>query len=144
MLFGISTALVTALALILVPHRPLSAQANARVQVALVDSLSRPDARAEVIRFSTGRPDLILLRSSTVKSEDIVLAIAAWEQSRGERPTPPGQTARLTVVGHGQATELDRRSLRRAAFILRELKAAPAVRIGNVGRGRWGEFDVRE
>jgi hypothetical protein len=143
MLFGISTALITALALTLVPIKPATAQSGGRVQVALVDSLSSPSARAEVVRFAGERPDIILLRSSTVTKDDVTAALVAWEKARVDRPARPGLTARMTIVGGGRADGADSRIVRRAEAILRQLKAAPAVRVGNLGRGRWGEFDAR-
>ncbi len=144
MLFGISTALITALALTLVPIRPASAQAaRTRVQVALVDSLSSPGARAEVIRFSDSRPPLILLRSSTVNRDDVLTAIIALQEAERARGELPGAVARMTTAGEGPADGASDRVVRRAEAILRQLKAGPSVRIGNVGRGRWGEFDVQ-
>lgn len=142
MLLGISTALVTALALSLLPLRPIEAQGTARVQVALVETLSSPDARAEVVRFSTGRPDLILLRSSSVTTDDVAVALLTLEQVRGDRPARPGLIGRTTLVGAGRAPGADTKVMRRADTILRELKGSPTARIGNLGRGRWGEFDA--
>lgn len=142
MVLGISTALLTALALLFVPVRSTGAQAAPRVQVALVDSLSSPDARAEIVRFAGNRPDLILLRSSTVRSEDLVAAIATWESARTQRPAKPGLVARTTVVSVASKGDPDVSAVRRAQAILHQLKAAPSVRVGNLGRGRWGEFDV--
>ncbi len=144
MLFGISTALVTALLLTLVPVRQVAAQgAGTRVQVALVDSLSSPHARAEVIRFSGERPPLILLRSSTVNRDDVISALAALAEGQRATSDRRGAIVRTTIVGNDPAHAANDRTLRRAEAILRQLKAGPTVRIGNVGRGRWGEFDVR-
>lgn len=144
MLFGISTALITALALTLVPIRTSAAQGSvSRVQIALVDSLSSPQARAEVIRFSDERPPLILLRSATVNKDDIITAITALQSASADRPDRAGLVGRLTIVGEPQATAASDRVVRRAESILRRLKSGPSVKIGNVGRGRWGEFDVQ-
>lgn len=142
MLFGISTALITALALTLVPIRPANAQAARKIQVALVDSLSVPGARAEVVRFSEDRPDLILLRSTTATRDDLVAALAAYAQVRSRRPDRPGLVARTTIVGSGATALPDAEVSRKAEAMLRHVKAAPSARIGNLGRGRWGEFDA--
>lgn len=143
MLFGISTALMTALALTLLPIKPAHAQSARRVQIALVDSLSVPSARAEVVRFSEDRPDLILLRSSTVTRDDLAAALAAYERVRSKRPDRPGLVARTTIVGNGPVAT-GAAQARRVDAILRELKSSPTARIGNLGRGRWGEFDAAQ
>jgi hypothetical protein len=113
------------------------------VQVALVESLSAPAARAEVIRFGGERPDLILLRSSTVTADDVVAAFTALQGARRSRPARPGLTARMTILDGTRPGAVDARVTRRAEAILRQLKTSPAVRIGNLGRGRWGEFDAQ-
>jgi hypothetical protein len=142
MLLGLSTALVTAIALTLLPIKPTNTPGARKLHVALVDALSVPSARAEVVRFSEERPDLILLRSSTVKRDDLVAALATHERVRGRRPDRPGLIARTTIVGHGPAAGAGVQTARRAEAILRQLKASPPTRIGNLGRGRWGEFDA--
>lgn len=142
MLFGISTALITALALTLVPVRPANAQAARKIQVALVDSLSAPGARAEVVRFSEDRPDLILLRATTATRDDLVAALATYEHVRTRRPDRPGLVARTTIVGGGATAPPDAEVSRKAEAMLRQVKAAPPARIGNLGRGRWSEFDA--
>jgi hypothetical protein len=139
-----STGAVVSVVPAVLPFRVSSAQGpGERVQVALVESLSTPSARAEVVRFGGDRPDLILLRSSSVTTSDVVAALFALEGARRSRPARPGLTARLTVLEGSSSASPDLRIARRAEGILRQLKSSPSVRIGNLGRGRWGEFDAR-
>lgn len=142
MLFGISTALMAALAFTFIPAQRAGAQGAPRVQIALVDSLSTSSARAELVRYSGERPDLILLRTSTVTRDDLIVALIAHSVVRGERPVRTGLTARTTLVGSDAPTAASERIVRHAGEILRALKAAPSTKIGNLGRGRWGEFDA--
>jgi hypothetical protein len=142
MSLGIFTALLTAAAITILSPAGAHAQDARRVQVALVDSLSSPSARAEVVRFSGGRPDLILLRSSTVTADDLVAAMLTYDQVRASRPARPGLIARTTLVGGSPVDAVPDAVRRRAQLILREVKSSAPARIGNLGRGRWGEFDV--
>ena len=122
---------------------PLTAQGARRVQVALVDSLSVPTARAEVLRFAEpGRADLILLRSGSATPEDLVAAIAQLRASAGRRPSRPGTVAITTIVGVGEAVPAADGLRLRAAKMLAEVRRSPVARIGNLGRGKWSEFDV--
>lgn len=142
MSFGILTALLTAAAITIWTPAGASAQDARRIQVALIDSLSSPAARAEVVRFSDQRPDLILLRNSTVTEDDLVAAILAYHEVRGKRPSRTGLIARMTVVGDASLNAASEKVRLRARQMLREIKGRAPARIGNLGRGRWGEFDV--
>ncbi len=115
----------------------------ARVQVALVDSLSSPDARAELVRFSDARPDIILLRASTATADDLLVALLSHEHIRTRRPARAGLTARTTFVNSGPVANAPAQIRRRAQDMLKTVKQSPVARIGNLGRGRWSEFDVR-
>ena len=119
------------------------AQAPRQVQVALVDSLSVQDAKAELLRFSEpGRLDIILLRSANATPDELVAAIVTLRAVSARRPTAPGVVARTTIVGHAPLGPDAAELRRRAAAILDEVRRAPVSRIGNLGRGRWGTFDV--
>lgn len=111
------------------------------LQVALVATLSAPNARAELVRFAdAGRADLILLREGVATTADLAAALSAREQAESRRPSRPGSVARTTIVGVGPLGPALRERMSRAERMLREVKRAPIVRIGNVGHGRWSEF----
>jgi hypothetical protein len=123
--------------------RNLAAQDAPRVQVALVDSLSTPTARAELVRFaSPERPPLILLRSAGASPADLATALATLERARTSRSPRPGTVARVTILGHAGIELASPVLIARADRILRDIAQRPYARIGNLGRGRWGEFDV--
>lgn len=123
--------------------KTLTAQDVSRVQVALVDSLSAPSARAEVVRFaSSERPPLILLKSVGSSPGDLATALAALERARGARTPPPGTVSRLTILGHSGIERASPQLIARADRMLREVTQRPVARIGNLGRGRWSEFDA--
>lgn len=123
--------------------RTAHAQAPERVQVALVDSLTTPSARAEVVRFpDTGRPALVLLRAASATPDDVIAALTAIAHAK-RRPLPPaGAVSRLTVLGAIDAEAATPAARARASAIIRAVRAAPLVRIGNLGRGRWVEIDA--
>ncbi|MFN0098912.1 MAG: hypothetical protein ACKVS7_09585 [Gemmatimonadaceae bacterium] len=130
--------------------RPTRAQPDARsstsgtrrsLQVALVEMLSAPNARAELVRFADpGRADLILLREGVATSADLAAALSAREAAEPRRPSRPGSVARTTIVGVGPQGPGLRDRMTRAEQMLREVRRSPVVRIGNVGQGRWSEF----
>ncbi len=111
------------------------------LQVALVGTLSAPNARAELVRFADpGRADLILLREGVATTADLAAALSAREEAESRRPSRPGSVARTTIVGVGPLGPALRERMTRAERMLREVKRSPVVRIGNVGQGRWSEF----
>jgi hypothetical protein len=142
MLTRIITALSLAVAHVLNPHEA-GAQPTGRIQVALVASLSSPDARAELVRFSDQRPDIILLRAATATEDDLLVALLSQEQIRIDRPTRPGLSARTTFVNSGPLPDVPAGARKRASEMLKAVRNSPEARIGNLGRGRWSEFDVR-
>lgn len=137
------SAVALVAALLALGARPLPAQQRRAVQVALVDSLSAPNARAEIIRFAdAGRPDLILLRAPSASVEDLAAALAVRSAAGSRRPTRPGTLARTTIVGISQFSRQDPSLRVAASAMLRAVQRQPESRIGNLGRGRWSEFDA--
>lgn len=136
-------ALLLGLGLTGLGSRTAHAQEQVRIHVALVDSLTTPTARAEVVRFpDASRPTLVLLRAASATPDDVIAALSAITHAK-RRPLPPaGAVSRLTVLGAfdaDAATPVDRA---RASAIIRAVRAAPLVRVGNLGRGRWVEIDA--
>lgn len=119
-----------------------SASGTRRVlQVALVDTLSSPNARAELVRFADPeRADLILLREGLATTADLAAALSARAEAEARRPSRSGTLARTTIVGLRRIGPGLRERMQRAEQMLREVKRSPVVRIGNVGQGRWSEF----
>lgn len=128
-----------------VAARPLIAQASgARIRVALVDTLSTPTARAELLRFSDVRQtDVILLRRGDARPDDLLAALRMHRRLEGRRPTRPGVVSRATVTGYEVAATVPRTERAAATRMLEEVQRAPASRIGDFGRGRWSEFALR-
>jgi hypothetical protein len=121
----------------------LGAQSRARVRIAVIDALSAPTARAEILRFGTpGQRDLILLPSAGATAQDLAAALAAYRSLRLRAQASGGRIGRTTITAHDAATRLSPATLRRADEMLRRVRAAGESRIGNLGRGRWEEFDV--
>lgn len=137
------SAVALVAALLALGSRPLLAQQRRAVQVALVDALSVPNARAELIRFAEpGRSDLILLRADAASVEDLAAALAALAAAESRRPTKPGTLSRTTIVSVGQIAPGASGLRLQAGEMLREVRRAPIARIGNLGRGRWSEFNA--
>ncbi len=122
---------------------PLSAQTHSRVRIALVDSLSAPELRAEVVRYGPeSELPLILLRRGDVRTDDLVAALAAVNGPRPTRSRPPNVVSRVSITGIVDARTAPAVQRARAARILSQLRANPSSRIGNLGRGQWAEFDL--
>lgn len=138
------TLLVLALLVVGVLTRPLLAQSPERVRVALVDSLSAPELRAEIVRF--GDPDkaaIVLLRRGDVRTDDLTAALVTLRERNAQRPTRPGVISRISVTGYADVTRVPEAARQRAARMLSEVRAAPLSRIGNLGRGHWAEFELQ-
>lgn len=135
--------LLAALGMVSIAAHASGAQENRRVQVAIVQALSTEGARAEIVRFSGAtRPDLILLRASSANAADLVAALLTYDEVRDRRPTQPGLIALTTIVGYDQTERSTPVLTREAERMLRVIGSSPDARIGNLGRGRWGEFDA--
>jgi hypothetical protein len=128
---------------VLLAATALGAQSRARIRVAVVDQLSTPNARAEVLRFGLpGQPDIILLTSTGATAQDLAVALAAYRSLRLRAPASGGRIGRTTITEHDAAIRMSPAVLGRAGEMLRRVRAAGESRIGNLGRGRWEEFDV--
>jgi hypothetical protein len=123
--------------------RPLTAQAPQRVRVALVDSLSASELRAEIVRFGDPKEaDIILLRRADARADDLTAALVTLRERAGRRPTRPGVVSRISITGYADVGQVPAAARERAARMLSEVRAAPPSRIGNIGRGHWAEFDL--
>ncbi|MDH5234770.1 MAG: hypothetical protein OEW77_07390 [Gemmatimonadota bacterium] len=129
--------------LLLLCATTLFAQSTGRVRVALVEALSSPDARAEILRFSEpGQRDIILLPASSANPLDLAAALELYRRQAGRTTAKPGLVGRTTLTVQRGAEHLRPESVRRAVQMLRAVQGSGEVRIGNLGRGRWEEFDV--
>lgn len=123
--------------------RPIGAQAPHRVRVALVDQLASPEIRAEVVRFGpVDEPPLILLRRGDERTDDLVAALAVLRDTPRSSARPAGVVSRIAVSGYSGGRDVPRAVRERAARMLSEVRAATPSRVGNLGRGRWAEFEL--
>lgn len=142
MLITLVAALTAVLTLLALSARSATAQGSRPVQIALVDALSSPNARAELVRFADpARADLILLPARRATAEDLAAALAMLRDDVSRRPTRPGTVARTTITGIGALSTSLKPLRSHADGMLRTVQRAPMVRIGNLGHGRWQEFD---
>lgn len=114
---------------------------SGRVRVALIDDLSAPTARAEVVRYGTGQPDLVLLRTGSATEEDLLAALTTLGKSKAKRGVARDQMRHIVVEGYLFDVRPDDALRTRLATALATVRARPLVRIGNRGIGRWKEFD---
>lgn len=113
------------------------------VAVALVESLSSPTLRAEILRFADPtRPDLILLRTGRATSGDLATALVSYRAIANRAPRRAGVVAKL-----GASAEVDAGAIARvrsrAARMLAQIRREPLTRVGPYGRGRWRTFAVK-
>ena len=122
----------------------LSAQSRARIRVALIESLSSSTSRAEILRFaSPTERDLILLPAGAATAKDLAVALTAYRALKDRAPAAGGRVGRTSITAHDSGARLSPAVMRRADEMLRRVQAASESRIGNLGRGRWEEFDVQ-
>ncbi len=115
-----------------------------QVAVALVDTLTQPGLRAEILRFSDqNRPDVILLRRDSATAEDLVAAIASYRGSVARTPTRRGLVGRTAITSASVHPTASRELRAAAAAMLAKVRRAPLARVGNYGQGRWSTFKVR-
>lgn len=136
------------IALVLVGVAGVAARAQERatgareVALALVDTLSKPGLRAEILRFSDpNRRDVILLpRDATVDA--VAAALMAYRESATAAPTRPGLIGRIGVTDLEIAGPHAAQARARAAELLAQVRRERPVNIGNYGRGRWTTIRV--
>ena len=117
---------------------------TAQVAVALVDTLSAPGLKAEVLRFSDpAKPDVILLRSGASGPADLAAAIASYRTSAAHLPSRPGLVGRISITAHNAESPATNGLRLRAAEMLATVRRQPLGRVGNYGRGRWSTFEIR-
>jgi hypothetical protein len=118
--------------------------ATERVRVAIPDRFPLPDARAVVLRYgSSDKPDVIILESARATPEALSAAVALLQTLRKQRTVAPGRYAMAVVKGFAPLRELSPQERTRLAAQLSQLRAGRVSRIGNLGPGRWGEFEYR-
>ena len=114
------------------------------VAIALVDTLTRPGLRAEILRFSDpNRPDVILLRRDAATADDLAAAIASYRSSVAHTPSRPGLVGRIAVTSFTAKSPATDALRARAAEMLSKVRLAPVSKVGNYGQGRWSTFEVR-
>lgn len=115
-----------------------------QVAVAVVDTLSKPEVRAEILRFSDdARPDVILLRRDAANGDALASAIAAYRLSLQRTPARPGTIGRTALTGFTAGAGAGTPLRASADAMLHRLKREPVTRVGNYGPGRWRTFEVR-
>lgn len=115
-----------------------------QVAVALVDTLSAPGLRAEILRFSDPhRPDVVLLQRESAGPSDLAAAITMYREAVARRPGLTGAVDRMVLTARrAEDSAADRHRARAAEMLARVRREAP-VRLGRYGRGRWRTFAVR-
>ncbi len=115
-----------------------------QVAVALVDSLSEPGARAEILRFSDPRrPDVVLLARESAGPSDLAAAIATYCAAEARRAGRLGPADRILLTRRSASPPATDRHRARAAEMLARVRREAPVRLGHYGRGRWRLFAVR-
>lgn len=117
---------------------PSGAEAQRRpsVVVAVADTLSQPDARAQIVRSPMQAEDMILVRRADLSPVMLSAALATLVGER-ERRAEPKALEVLTITGavaRGPISEERQRALK---AVLGRLEEQPIVKIGNLGSGRW-------
>lgn len=135
---------VTCVALAILSTRAEAQARTRQVAVAIVEELSQPAVRAEILRFAdTQRPDVILLRRRDASAADLAAAIAAYRLSVQRSAGRPGAVGRVFVTEHS-ADAAGAKALRgRAEQILRQVRGARPSRVGNYGAGQWATVAVQ-
>ena len=119
------------------------AQGLDRIRIALVESLSTPDARAEILRLpGAGASDVILLAADRANPIDLAAALELHRRRVRGAPKMAGLLGRTTITSLRGSERLSSGQIREAADMLRSVQLVGEARIGNLGRGRWKEFDV--
>lgn len=133
-----------AAAIVLVGRSALAQSHTTRsVAVAVVDTLSRPGLRAEILRFSDpGKPDVILLRRDAATAENLAAAITTYRESASRTPSRPGLIGRTLITSATVTSAPSEPVRRRAAEMLAALRRTPPAKVGNYGRGQWQRFEV--
>lgn len=118
--------------------------ANVRlVALALVEALSRPGLRAELLRSSDPmRRDVILLpREATAAT--LAAVLMRYGQSASVAVPSSKAFTRIPVTDLPHESTLDSRIRARAARMLAKVRRERPSQIGRYGRGRWTTIRVR-
>lgn len=132
--------LVLALA---IPAAAAAQQRATSVRVALVDELPVHGARAVVVREggAAGAMTILLTRASA-NPEMLAGALSLARRLRARSLEPTGRFV-APLAGAVRRRPASSDTERRLAALLHRLEEQPAVRIGNLGTGRWVETAMR-
>jgi hypothetical protein len=101
-----------------------------------------PDVEGRVTLLREPGREIVVL-SDTATPEDLGVAVRMLARFRRERGQPEqGRGHMIPIVGHvTQPLSPERRSALEAA--LEELRSRPFANVGNLGRGRWMQWNPR-
>ncbi|HET6229085.1 MAG TPA: hypothetical protein VFE05_03335 [Longimicrobiaceae bacterium] len=102
------------------------------------DSFPAADVRILVMRFASGKPDVVMLNHATVDADALAAGMALLRNMRREDPRPA--TDVVAVVQGFAPGQPGAHAAPGWATRLAELQAQPRSRIGNLGAGRWIEM----
>jgi len=116
------------------------AHAGARTVIALPERFPDIEARALLVR-EPGR-DVVVLKPSDATPETLAMSLALLDRMRVQEPEPEkGQL--IPITGYVVTVPLGRTQLQRIRKTLADLRSAPEVPVGDLGRGRWVPYPWR-
>lgn len=109
--------------------------------VAVPEVYPASDGYGFIVRGSgADRKDVIIMNRALLDARTLVAAVALLQRLRAGSPVPAGATEITTVQGFASWRGREPREVAAIGRLLARLAAAPRVRIGNVGPGRWLEL----
>lgn len=114
--------------------------AGARTVIALPQRFPDIEARALLVR-EPGR-DIVVLRASDATPETLAMSLALLDRMRVQDPEPEGGQL-IPITGYVVTVPLGRAQLRHIRKALSDLRSAPEVSVGNLGRGQWVPYPWR-
>ena len=113
---------------------------GARTVIALPERFPDIEARALLVR-QPGR-DVVVLKAADAPPETLAMSLALLDRMRVQDPEPEeGQL--IPITGYVVTVPLGRAQLQRIRQTLSDLRSAPEVSVGNLGRGRWVPYPWR-
>lgn len=114
------------------------------VGVALVDSLSSPTPRAEILRLAEpSRPDFLLLLPSNASPAILASAISTLRESGARLPSHHRRVSRLAIPAGAEISRVKPELRARAAEMLAAVRREPITIVGRYGPGRLATFRFR-
>ena len=105
-----------------------------RTVIAVPDAFPAIEARALIVR--TPEEDVIVLREESATPDALLMALALLRRLRAE-DSSPGSHQVIPITGFVVTREAPAEHRRDAEAVLRRLRAAPPVGLGDLGEGRW-------